>query len=509
MYAQLSDAAARADVAARGWNALRGRRRRPHARAGPRRRRCATRESSRSRSRPASSAPCAASSSSPIGRGRGRQGGVDWRAELVYPGLRRGERLRRETSLPPRADDPGPRRHRARRGRRPGVRPRPSGRRRSPAASARPAGARGRARSRGVPAGAAVGLTGLERQFDAAPRGHPRRTLLRRASRVLADARAERRPRRADDDRPEGPARGGGGAGRPLRRDRRAAPARRRGPRARRDRPVGAPAARLGVQDHHARRRAGGQVVKRTRAFPIQTSATLEGVELENANGESCGGSLRTSFAHSCNSVFAPLGAEARRGAAGRRRRALRLQRGPAAEGRRPLDDPAADEIGDDLAVGSTRHRPGQGAGDAAADGARRGHDRRRRHAPAPDPAHGRRDRAACAPRRRGRPHDRELHALRRDRRHRRRGRRAGRQGRGQDRHRGAAHDGQGGAGPEVTDPTQPPPEDDTTRHRRLVHRVRAAGKPSVAVAVLLVGQGTGGDTAAPAAGLVLKAALG
>ena len=29
--------------------------------------------------------------------------GVDWRAELVYPGLRRGEKLRRETSLPPRA----------------------------------------------------------------------------------------------------------------------------------------------------------------------------------------------------------------------------------------------------------------------------------------------------------------------------------------------------------------------------------------------------------------------
>src|SRR4051794_11261209 len=29
--------------------------------------------------------------------------GIDWRAELVYPGLRRGERLRRETVLAPRA----------------------------------------------------------------------------------------------------------------------------------------------------------------------------------------------------------------------------------------------------------------------------------------------------------------------------------------------------------------------------------------------------------------------
>ena len=44
-------------------------------------------------------------------------------------------------------------------------------------------------------------------------------------------------------------------------------------------------------------------------SYPVQTAATLEGVELENANGESCGGSLRLSFAHSCNSVFAPLGA--------------------------------------------------------------------------------------------------------------------------------------------------------------------------------------------------------
>jgi peptidoglycan glycosyltransferase len=42
--------------------------------------------------------------------------------------------------------------------------------------------------------------------------------------------------------------------------------------------------------------------------FPAQTSTTIEGRDIENANGESCGGSLRASFAHSCNSVFAPLG---------------------------------------------------------------------------------------------------------------------------------------------------------------------------------------------------------
>jgi peptidoglycan glycosyltransferase len=42
--------------------------------------------------------------------------------------------------------------------------------------------------------------------------------------------------------------------------------------------------------------------------FPVRTQATLSGVPLRNAGDESCGGSLTTSFAHSCNSVFGPLG---------------------------------------------------------------------------------------------------------------------------------------------------------------------------------------------------------
>jgi beta-lactamase class D len=44
--------------------------------------------------------------------------------------------------------------------------------------------------------------------------------------------------------------------------------------------------------------------------FPVEGYAVLDGVKLENANGESCGGSLETSFADSCNSVFAPIGAK-------------------------------------------------------------------------------------------------------------------------------------------------------------------------------------------------------
>jgi hypothetical protein len=42
--------------------------------------------------------------------------------------------------------------------------------------------------------------------------------------------------------------------------------------------------------------------------FPYATHATLDGVTLNNANGEECGGSLELAFAVSCNSVFTPLG---------------------------------------------------------------------------------------------------------------------------------------------------------------------------------------------------------
>jgi len=50
--------------------------------------------------------------------------------------------------------------------------------------------------------------------------------------------------------------------------------------------------------------------VKMSDDFPVETHAIIDGVELENANGEACGGTFRNAFAHSCNSVFAPLGVE-------------------------------------------------------------------------------------------------------------------------------------------------------------------------------------------------------
>jgi penicillin-binding protein A len=50
-------------------------------------------------------------------------------------------------------------------------------------------------------------------------------------------------------------------------------------------------------------------IVKLSTVFPYSTEAILDGYTLHNAGGEDCGGTLLNSFAVSCNSVFAPLGA--------------------------------------------------------------------------------------------------------------------------------------------------------------------------------------------------------
>jgi cell division protein FtsI/penicillin-binding protein 2 len=88
--------------------------------------------------------------------------------------------------------------------------------------------------------------------------------------------------------------------------------------------------------------------------YPYATSTTLSGVTLDNANGENCGGTLAQAFAVSCNSVFAPLGA-----ALGGPRLVSMAERfgfnHPAdIPGAATSTIPRAAEIGDDLAVGSS-----------------------------------------------------------------------------------------------------------------------------------------------------------
>jgi cell division protein FtsI/penicillin-binding protein 2 len=95
-------------------------------------------------------------------------------------------------------------------------------------------------------------------------------------------------------------------------------------------------------------------IVQAGDAFPVQTSATLSGVELQNANREACGGTLAQAFADSCNSVFAPLGAKLGAQKLVATAEAFGFDRPTGITGAATASIPPPAEIGDDLAVGSS-----------------------------------------------------------------------------------------------------------------------------------------------------------
>lgn len=101
-------------------------------------------------------------------------------------------------------------------------------------------------------------------------------------------------------------------------------------------------------------------IAKPTTQYPVVSEALLSGVPIQNANGEYCGGSLVESFAHSCNSVFAPLGA--RLGAEKlfdvAERFGFNQPLGIPGSAVSTIPDPA--DMGDDLNVGSTAIGQGQ-----------------------------------------------------------------------------------------------------------------------------------------------------
>jgi hypothetical protein len=96
------------------------------------------------------------------------------------------------------------------------------------------------------------------------------------------------------------------------------------------------------------------RVAHTSTVFPYATAATLDGVKLSNANGEDCGGTLALAFAVSCNSVFAPLGV--RVGAARLVATAERFgfNHDPGIAGAAESTLPPASQIQGELDVGST-----------------------------------------------------------------------------------------------------------------------------------------------------------
>ncbi len=88
--------------------------------------------------------------------------------------------------------------------------------------------------------------------------------------------------------------------------------------------------------------------------FPYATYATLDGVELHNANGEECGGTLELAFAVSCNSVFTPLGVKLGAPRLVETAEHFGFNEQPAIDGAAESTLPPAREIQGELDIGST-----------------------------------------------------------------------------------------------------------------------------------------------------------
>jgi cell division protein FtsI/penicillin-binding protein 2 len=239
--------------------------------------------------------------------GEGDNARVNWAKRLTFPGVARGEQLVRRTQLPRRADILA----------RDGTPLAQGPDRTSPlgALASSIVGELGPVpvervadlRARGFPDDARVGITGLERVFDDRVAGRPG-GLLQAGGRTLAATLPRPAPpvrtsidpdvQRAAVDA-KGDYVGGVAAVRPRTGEILALS----GIAFSGLQPPGSTFKIITLTGVLQARVAGPRST-----FPAQTSTTIEGRDIENANGESCGGSLRASFAHSCNSVFAPLG---------------------------------------------------------------------------------------------------------------------------------------------------------------------------------------------------------
>jgi cell division protein FtsI/penicillin-binding protein 2 len=98
----------------------------------------------------------------------------------------------------------------------------------------------------------------------------------------------------------------------------------------------------------------GAHVATPKTVFPYASYATLDGVRLNNANGENCGGSLELAFAVSCNSVFTPLGVKLGASRLVAMAEKFGFNQDPGLPGAARSTLPAASRIQGELAVGST-----------------------------------------------------------------------------------------------------------------------------------------------------------
>jgi peptidoglycan glycosyltransferase len=98
----------------------------------------------------------------------------------------------------------------------------------------------------------------------------------------------------------------------------------------------------------------GAHVATPKTVFPYASYATLDGVRLNNANGENCGGSLELAFAVSCNSVFTPLGVKLGAEKLVATAEKFGFNHDPGLPGAARSTLPAAAQIQGELAVGST-----------------------------------------------------------------------------------------------------------------------------------------------------------
>jgi penicillin-binding protein A len=265
---------------------------------------------------------------------------VRWSHALLFPGLQAGESLRRQTQLPARAAIEARDGSVLAEGEALGA-----GTRSSPLGAAAdaaigevgqvPASRKLELEAEGVPSGAIVGVSGLELAFDAQLRGQP-------GGELLADRRSRRvrgwagRAGWAGSQSPYRSTIGGARvlASAPSRPGRAvqatiSAPLQRAAVAALGGQLGGVVAldprngevlavAGLGIDDLQPpgstfkmitlTAALEAKVANTKSEYAYATSTRLDGVKLENANGESCGGSLALAFAVSCNSVFAPLG---------------------------------------------------------------------------------------------------------------------------------------------------------------------------------------------------------